>query len=158
MGRTTCTEPQCLSKGALYLYLWSWKNRAIPLLPLWAVRPVQSLSACTRVHLIFFFFLPMNIEANWQEVALLLQGWFWFHLLKINGRPSSVPAGGGHEKTSWTFEVDLVKWTLPYWLEASGHIFRPRVQNGTGTCMVTYRHHTSKGSHDMPELASLLGC
>jgi len=29
---------------------WSWKSRAIPLLPLWAVRPVQSLSACTRAH------------------------------------------------------------------------------------------------------------
>ena len=29
---------------------WSWEGRAIPLLPLWAVRPVQSLSACTRVH------------------------------------------------------------------------------------------------------------
>ena len=35
MGHTACTEPQCL---------YSW---AIPLLPLWAVRPVQSLSACT---------------------------------------------------------------------------------------------------------------
>jgi hypothetical protein len=32
---------------------WSWKGRAIPLLPLWAVRPVQSLSACTRVHFTF---------------------------------------------------------------------------------------------------------
>jgi hypothetical protein len=40
MGRTACTEPQCLY------------NRAIPLLPLWAVRPVQSLSACTvELHL-----------------------------------------------------------------------------------------------------------
>jgi hypothetical protein len=29
---------------------WSRKGRAIPLLPLWAVRPVRSLSACTRVH------------------------------------------------------------------------------------------------------------
>ena len=29
---------------------WSRKSRAIPLLPLWAVRPGQSLSACTRVH------------------------------------------------------------------------------------------------------------
>ena len=29
---------------------WSWKGRAIPLLSLWAVRPVQSLSGCTRVH------------------------------------------------------------------------------------------------------------
>ena len=35
MGRTACTEPLCLY------------SRAIPLLPLWAVQPVQSLSACT---------------------------------------------------------------------------------------------------------------
>ena len=33
---------------------WPWKGRAIPLLPPWAVRPVQSLSACTRVHFTFF--------------------------------------------------------------------------------------------------------
>ena len=32
----------------------SRKSRAIPLLPQWAVRPVQSLSACTGVH--FFTF------------------------------------------------------------------------------------------------------
>jgi len=32
---------------------WSRKSRAIPLLPLWAVRPVQSLSDCTRVHFTF---------------------------------------------------------------------------------------------------------
>jgi len=37
----------------------SRKGRAIPLLPLWAVRPVQSLSACTRVH---FTFNPLNAE------------------------------------------------------------------------------------------------
>jgi len=35
MGRTPCTEPQCLY------------STAIPLLPLWAVHPVYSLSACT---------------------------------------------------------------------------------------------------------------
>ena len=29
---------------------WSRKSRAILRLPLWAVRPVQSLSVCTRVH------------------------------------------------------------------------------------------------------------
>jgi len=34
---------------------WSRKSRTIPLLPLWAVRPVQSLSACTRVHFTFFY-------------------------------------------------------------------------------------------------------
>ena len=37
---------------------WSWKSKDIPLLPLWAVQPVQSLSACTRVH--FTFLLNKN--------------------------------------------------------------------------------------------------
>ena len=32
---------------------WSRKSRAITLLPLWAVRPVQILSACTKVHFTF---------------------------------------------------------------------------------------------------------
>jgi len=36
---------------------WSRKGRAIPLLPLWAVRPVQSISACTRVTFTFTFTL-----------------------------------------------------------------------------------------------------
>ena len=36
---------------------WSRKSRAISLLPLWAVRPVQSLSACTRVHFTYFFYV-----------------------------------------------------------------------------------------------------
>ena len=35
IGHTACTEPQCLY------------STAIPLLPLWAVRSVKSLSACT---------------------------------------------------------------------------------------------------------------
>jgi hypothetical protein len=36
-----------------HLLLWprSRKIRAIPLLPFWAILPVQSLSVCTRVHL-----------------------------------------------------------------------------------------------------------
>ena len=96
-----CTEPQYLYNGAFYLYLYLyspygpyglyrasvpvkrctlplpipllpvWAARpvqslsactwctlplSIPLLPLWAVQPVQSLSACTTVH---FTFLPL---------------------------------------------------------------------------------------------------
>ena len=39
---------------------WSRKSRSIPLLSLWAVRPVQSLSACTRVH----FTLTFTDERN----------------------------------------------------------------------------------------------
>jgi len=34
---------------------WSRKGRAIPLHPLWALRPVESLSACTRGALYPFF-------------------------------------------------------------------------------------------------------
>ena len=41
------------------LVLWSWKGRAIPLLPLWAVRPVQSLSACTGVHFTYIQYIPI---------------------------------------------------------------------------------------------------
>jgi len=47
---------------------WSWKGRAIPLLPLWAVQPVQSLSACTRVHFTFTLrdeqHIPHNISLS----------------------------------------------------------------------------------------------
>ena len=34
---------------------WSRKIRAISLLPLWTVRPVQSLSACTTMHFTFTY-------------------------------------------------------------------------------------------------------
>jgi hypothetical protein len=49
MARTACTEPQCLY------------SRAIPVLPLWAVRPVQSLSACKRVNFTFIYFTSFGI-------------------------------------------------------------------------------------------------
>jgi hypothetical protein len=43
---------------------WSRKGRAIPLLPLWAVWPVQSLIACTRVH--FTFTTDVQIRHSWR--------------------------------------------------------------------------------------------
>jgi len=42
---------------------WSRKGRAIPLLPLWAIQPVQSLSACTRVHF-FNTYKPMGASTS----------------------------------------------------------------------------------------------
>ena len=56
MGRTACTKPQCLYKGALYFYLYLYS-------PVWAVRPVQSLSACTRVHLYLYLYLYSPVWA-----------------------------------------------------------------------------------------------
>jgi len=51
---------------------WSRKGRAIPLLPLWDIRPVQSLSACTRVHFTLatiaqsFYKLPHSIAVDFD--------------------------------------------------------------------------------------------
>jgi len=54
MGHMACTEPQCLY------------STAIPLLPLWAIWPVQNLSACTRVH----FTLPyLRTSGTYHQVA-----------------------------------------------------------------------------------------
>jgi hypothetical protein len=49
---------------------WSWKGIlvATPLLPLWAVRPVQSLSACTRVSFKHFYYIGL---CHGQAVCLL---------------------------------------------------------------------------------------
>ena len=61
----------------LLLVPWSRKGRAIPLLPLWAVRPVQSLSACTGVHFSFFFFTllpddgPFRVETRRSNTVLI---------------------------------------------------------------------------------------
>jgi len=51
---------------------WSRKSKAIRLLPLWAVRPVRSLSACTRVHFTFNFTLPYALICfRRQNVAII---------------------------------------------------------------------------------------
>ena len=47
-----------------FLVPWSRKSRAIPLLLLWFVRPVQSLSACTRVHFSFLFATNENVATE----------------------------------------------------------------------------------------------
>ena len=47
----------------------SRKSRAIPLLPLWAVGPVQSLSACTRVHFTFTSFTNTIKIPHWATCS-----------------------------------------------------------------------------------------
>ena len=56
-GRSVTLSPDPL------LMPWSRKRRAIPLLPLWAVQPVQNLSACTRVHFTFIT-LPQSLNQS----------------------------------------------------------------------------------------------
>ena len=71
---TDCTEPQCLYKCALYLYIYLYTPCGlyslyrdtvsvqrcslplpIPLFSLWTVQPVQRISACTTVHFNFTY-------------------------------------------------------------------------------------------------------
>ena len=48
---------------------WSRKGRAILLLTLWAVRPVQSLGACTRVHFtVTLFSKHPNYVFSWYTL------------------------------------------------------------------------------------------
>ena len=56
------------------LLLWSRKSTATPLFPLWAVQPVQSLSACTRVHFTFaiYFYTLYNITYFFHPLWTLL--------------------------------------------------------------------------------------
>jgi len=58
MGRTACTEPHCLY------------SRAVPVLPLWAVRPVQSLSACTVQLYLYTPYWPYGL----YSASLPVQG------------------------------------------------------------------------------------
>ena len=71
MDRTVCTEPQCLY------------SIAIPLLPLWAVRPVQSLSACARVH---FLLCVLGNLMNWLSHVCneLISIWVWALLGQVH--------------------------------------------------------------------------
>jgi hypothetical protein len=91
MGHTACTEPQCLY------------SRAIPLLPLWAVLPVQSLSAC-RVEL--YLYSPYGPYGLYRA-SVPVQEWplpsytFWIrHGLLV---------GNNQRATSLTFTIPTHK-------------------------------------------------
>ena len=56
---------------------WSWKGRAIPLLPLLAVRPVQSLSACTRVTFTFNFTLSTDWLSTSDVTSFVNSKYLW---------------------------------------------------------------------------------
>jgi len=100
MDRTACTEPQCLYNGALYFYLFLYSpygpyslyratvsvqgctlTLPIPLIPLWTVRLVQSLSACTKVHFTFTYTSnpPMDRKA-YTEPQCLYKGALYLYL------------------------------------------------------------------------------
>jgi len=84
MGRTACTEPQCLY------------STAIPLLPLWTVRPVQNLSACT-VQL--YLYSPYGSYGR-TEAQCLYKVALYLTMFKVDYRRST----GAVRKVSRHFE------------------------------------------------------
>ena len=71
MGRKACTEPQCLY------------STAISLLPLWTVRLVQSLSACTGVHLSFYLFTYMLRQILWPSSGWKVQEYKYIYCVSV---------------------------------------------------------------------------
>jgi len=69
---------------------WSRKGRAIPLLPLWAVRPVQSLSACTRGALYSFTFTLHPMYCLFCVVLCIVCVYMCIVLLPPGGYPIAV--------------------------------------------------------------------
>ena len=125
MSRTACTEPQCLYNGALKLYLYLYSPygpyglyRAsvpvqrctvpfpIPLLPLWAVRPVQSLSASTTVHCTFTYTStpPMDRTACTEPQCLYNGALYLYLYLYSHYGPYSL----------YRASVPVQRRTLPY--------------------------------------------
>ena len=71
-GRSVNLTPQPL------LVPWLRKSRVIPLLPLLAVGPIQSLSVCTRVHFTFTFIFgrklkPLSLGTYSKSTCLILR-------------------------------------------------------------------------------------
>ena len=69
MSRTACREPQCLYSTAIPL-LSLWAVRPVQSLSACTVRPVQSLAACTRVH-IFCITEQRKHRPRWNQQFLV---------------------------------------------------------------------------------------
>jgi hypothetical protein len=127
MGRTTCTAPQCLY------------SRAIPLLPLWAARPVQNISACTRVHCNACRAVDgVRWDACWCDGLRLAQGverggcGFWRDtIVSLDWKNWGQP-----RKPDWSLLVSVViralelrskKTRVRHWAASLGWLFECRV-------------------------------
>ena len=62
-------RPGCDADPSPLLLPWSRKGRTIPLLPIWTVGPIHSLSACTRVHFTLYHTLR-NSSTHHREATI----------------------------------------------------------------------------------------
>ena len=78
-----------LSTCTVQLYLYSPQylySTAIPLLPLWAVSPVHSLRACTRVHFTLPLLLSWAPRGTNPNTSIAQRGCHWKKRQQASGR------------------------------------------------------------------------
>jgi len=116
-GRGVTLTPQSL------LVPWSRKSRAIPLLPLWAVRPVQSLSACTRVPFTFPFISKLAKKEGKFSLEILHRSFILlfnhYAALEINYISNKYFQNRNEDRISTT---KLCHWNETHWRSHKGHI------------------------------------
>jgi hypothetical protein len=119
---------------------WSWKGLAIHLLPLLAVRPVQSLSACTRVT---FFFAYCKVK--------FITPWIWSHVLAHRLRKADVRRLCKFGSVFRTFSWEIM--TLETWFKCpcySGNPLRLKLR------LSRYLSFQAVSAHIIPILWSVL--
>jgi len=95
------------------LVLWSRQSRAIPLLSLWAVRPVQSLSACTFMYLFIYLFTVVGacrfctfiVNVLWTAVVQ------WLRCCATNWLVAGAIPAGVTGIINWHKILPIVLWS-----------------------------------------------
>jgi len=90
---------------------WSRKSRSIPLLPLWAVRPIQSLSACARVRFTFTC-LGLNLSCSSGQSNVLGNRTLNFDPERANSRSSTINSFTGQRKRRQTLNRPTVQHVM----------------------------------------------
>ena len=94
------------------LVRWSRESRAIPLLRLWAVRPVQSLCACTRVHFTFLILLLWSICFLRFSVVTAFRCWRQYRCQLTNSCVYHLTVISGKKFKNYDFRVAYRSWTF----------------------------------------------
>jgi len=75
MGRTACTEPHCLYKGALYLYYepsFTCQVRVVYILLLWKLScPLRIIELMTEIN-VFIFTTSQESQASLPQIYGLI--------------------------------------------------------------------------------------
>ena len=120
MGRTACTEPQCLYKGALYLYLiiifLFFFLRCLAAYLLVPLRNTMFLWHC-----VLLFYLDGVIFWEWKLFLTSVRVWWHCRrIIVIQGHKPSHSFVSWHRSwTSWRWPWLVIGWRTPSWRQPS---------------------------------------